>query len=110
MVTGPLSRIFLLLLLQLVTLAVCGQQTVAGQPQGIGPVQVAQAGSEVVEHDTIESITFLGKKLWFEVRRRLNLTSEAEQAEQKQAEQRFKLRVGTLQVTKAGSPSGSPQR
>jgi hypothetical protein len=48
--------------------------------------------------DTGETLTFLGKKLWFEAKRRLDLTSEEEERKQRLYERSVRLRVGSVRL------------
>lgn len=52
---------------------------------------------------TGESLSYLGRKLWFEMRRRLNLTSEQEEQEQRAREERVRLKVGGIRVDTGGA-------
>mgnify|MGYP001340298802 CR=1 FL=1 len=69
--------------------------------------KAVSAASGTEKLDTGESLTFLGKKLWFEVRKRLNLTSESEEAAQKTAEKQVRLKVGSIGLE---SSSTAPPR
>jgi hypothetical protein len=67
--------------------------------EGTRTATTTQASSTTVEQmDTGESLGFMGRKLWFEVRKRLNLTSTEEEEAQKKAEQQVRLKVGSIQV------------
>jgi len=59
--------------------------------------------------DTGESLGFMGKSLWFEVRRRLNLTTEAEEKKHKEETRQVKLKVGGLRVEK-GAEEPAPAK
>ncbi len=61
----------------------------------------APATETTQEAGTVESIGFIGRKLWFEMRKRLNLTTEQEERQQLQTEQGYKLRIGGIKVEKA---------
>lgn len=69
------------------------------------PTQASAPGKEEGKKvlDTGETLTFLGKKLWFEAKRRLDLTSEEEERKQRLYERSVRLRVGTLRVQQGGS-------
>lgn len=44
------------------------------------------------------SLTYIGKRLWFEVRKRLNLTTEQEERQQRAAEALLRLKVGGFRI------------
>jgi len=60
--------------------------------------------------DTGESLGFMGKSLWFEVRRRLNLTTEAEEKKHKEETKEVKLKVGGLRVEKSAEVPPDPKK
>ena len=55
--------------------------------------------------DTGESLSFLGRKLWFEVRRRMNLTTEDEENEQREREKDIRLKVGSISLKQPDPPA-----
>jgi len=68
-------------------------------PSEVPATKVTTAAPAKVEQlDTGESLSFMGKKLWFEMRRRLNLTTAQEEADQKAAERAVRLKVGSVKV------------
>ncbi|MBK9175731.1 MAG: hypothetical protein IPM46_05210 [Flavobacteriales bacterium] len=81
--------------------------TVAAKPQPAEPVEVKKEEPKpppVKTLDTGESIGFMGRKLWFEVRRRMNLTTEQEEAQHRAAEKSYRLKVGGLRVESGAAP------
>lgn len=75
------------------------QVTAAAQVKEEKP-STATAQEQVAEPGTGESITYIGRKLWFEMRKRLNLTTEEEENKQRVEEQSYKLRIGGIKVRK----------
>lgn len=59
------------------------------------PAQPAKAVPQPVQE---ESITYLGRKLWFEVKRRLNLTTEQEEEQNARDQKPVDLKVGSFRV------------
>lgn len=92
-------------LLPLVVLAVglaLARDGMAQQAASV-PFPVQQAREEVKEPEALgtgETLGFLGRKMWFEVRRRLNLTTTEEEKAQREAERSYRLRVGGIKVEK----------
>lgn len=67
------------------------------------PAKTVAAPVETVTKENLdagESLIFMGKKLWFETRKRLNLTTEEEVKQQVAEEKRVKLRVGGFKIEK----------
>jgi len=66
----------------------------------VAPVPAATKlnGSNTQELDTGESLAFLGRKLWFEVKRRMNLTTEEEETQQRGSDKAVRLNVGSISV------------
>lgn len=62
----------------------------------------------LAEPSTGESLSYIGKKLWFETRRRLNLTTEAEEQDQRVAERNYKLRIGGIKVERPAAVGTKP--
>lgn len=80
---GRLHRVVLVGMAFRVAHAAPGQQAAAPAPPAVQrPVE---------ELGTGESIGYLGRELWFEARRRLNLTSEEEERRQREADRRYRL-------------------
>ena len=75
------------------------QVAVAAQVKEEKP-STTTAQEQVAEPGTGESISYIGRKLWFEMRKRLNLTTEEEENEQRMEEQSYKLRIGGIKVRK----------
>lgn len=72
-----------------------GTQSAAKEPATAGKDEVKPAAS-TAESDG--SLTYIGKRLWFEVRKRLNLTTEQEEAQQRAAEALVRLKVGGFRI------------
>ncbi|HRD53592.1 MAG TPA: hypothetical protein PKY96_13180 [Flavobacteriales bacterium] len=72
--------------------------------------KAAATDSRAKTMDTGESLGFMGKSLWFEVRRRLNLTTEEEENKHKAEARQVKLKVGSFQVSReaASDPETAP--
>lgn len=82
--------------------ALHAQTPAAGAPPK--PASTAKPATEpppTKTMDTGESIGFMGKSLWFEVRRRLNLTTEEEEKKHKEETKQVKMKVGGLRVEKS---------
>ena len=62
------------------------------------------------EMGTGESLSYLGRKLWFEMRRRLNLTSAQEEQEERAREERVRLKVGGIRLDTGGATAGPATR
>lgn len=62
------------------------------------PAATKLNGSNTQELDTGESLAFLGRKLWFEVKRRMNLTTEEEETQQRGSDKAVRLNVGSISV------------
>lgn len=75
----------------------CAQQSV---PPAAPATAQAQEAKPTEEMGTGETLGFLGRKMWFEVRRRLNLTTEEEEKTQREAERNYRLRVGGIKLEK----------
>lgn len=85
--------------------------TVAAKPQPMAPVEAKKEEPKpppVKTLDTGESIGFMGRKLWFEVRRRMNLTTEQEEAQHRAAEKAYRLKLGGLRVESSDAPPKNP--
>ncbi|MFZ1693992.1 MAG: hypothetical protein WAT74_12400 [Flavobacteriales bacterium] len=88
------------------TLQVSAQTS--AQPSKAEPnPKATPASSPAKSMDTGESLGFMGKSLWFEVRRRLNLTTEEEEKKHKEEAKELKLKVGGLRITR-DAPSATP--
>lgn len=72
------------------------------KPQATAPKQ------EVKAMGTGESLGFMGRSLWFEMRRRLNLTTEEEEAQHKAETRQVKLKVGGIGVSREAVPEKEP--
>jgi hypothetical protein len=73
-----------------------------GTPNQVGPKPVTQQGTvtnEAEELDAGEGLVVIGKKLWFEMRKRLNLTTAEEEAQQKSTEKRLKVNVAGIKLS-----------
>ncbi len=79
------------------SLLAIGLQAQTGQGAA-PPAQQPSAKPTVEKTDTEGSITYIGKRLWFEVRKRLNLTTEQEEAQQRAAEALVRLKVGGFRI------------
>ncbi|MBL7982747.1 MAG: hypothetical protein JNL52_13175 [Flavobacteriales bacterium] len=66
------------------------------QPAPVSPKMETPPSTQ--ELDTGESLTYMGRKLWFEMKRRLNLTTEEEEKAQKAEERNVRLKLGGIQV------------
>lgn len=55
-----------------------------------------------------ESITYLGRKLWFEVKRRLNLTTEEEEEKNARDQQSVNVKLGGIRVQRPAAPASTP--
>jgi hypothetical protein len=55
-----------------------------------------------------ESIAYLGRKLWFEVKRRLNLTTEEEEEKNTRDQQAVNVKLGGIRVQRPAPPSSTP--
>lgn len=69
----------------------------AAAPPPPAPKPVAKA-APAQELDQGESLLYIGRKLWFETRKRLNLASEEEVEAQAEEEKKVKLRVGSFKI------------
>lgn len=102
------TRWFMAATLALLPIALLAQTSpaVAAKPLPTESVQVKQEPkpTPVKTMDTGESIGFMGRKLWFEVRRRMNLTTEQEEAQQRAAEKAYRLKVGGIRMEKNEEP------
>jgi hypothetical protein len=74
---------------------------------GSGAVPAAPAPA-AKPMDTGESLGFMGKSLWFEVRRRLNLTTAEEEKKHKEETKQVKLKVGGFQVERSAEAEPKP--
>lgn len=102
---GLLTSLFRTLVIAAVLLLAEGAQAQAPplaqpapktQPAPVTPkVETPPATQEL---DTGESLTYMGRKLWFEMKRRLNLTTEEEEKAQKAEERNVRLKLGGIQV------------
>jgi len=72
------------------------QPTPKTQPAPVTPK--VETPPTTQELDTGESLTYMGRKLWFEMKRRLNLTTEEEEKAQKAEERNVRLKLGGIQV------------
>lgn len=90
--------------LLLSTLLVAQAQKPAAGP-GAAPASPAPAAKPM---DTGESLGFMGKSLWFEVRRRLNLTTAEEEKKHKEETKQVKLKVGGFQVERSAVEEPKP--
>lgn len=72
-----------------------GAQSAAKEPATAGKDDVKPTAS-TAESDG--SLSYIGKRLWFEVRKRLNLTTEQEEAQQRAAEALVRLKVGGFRI------------
>lgn len=59
------------------------------------PAQPAKAAPQPAQE---ESLSYLGRKLWFEVKRRLNLTTEQEEEQNARDQKPVDLKVGSFRV------------
>lgn len=67
-------------------------------PTGPAPGRSAAAvQAPPQELDQGESLLYIGRKLWFETRKRLNLASE-EEVKAQEEEKKVKLRLGSFQI------------
>jgi len=85
-------------------------QTSAQPSKAVPNPKAIPASSPAKSMDTGESLGFMGKSLWFEVRRRLNLTTEEEEKKHKEEAKELKLKVGGLRITReaAGATPAEP--
>jgi hypothetical protein len=79
------------------------QKPVATVPSATPATKVTPSTTDQL--DTGESLSFLGRKLWFEVRRRMNLTTEEEESEQREREKDVRLKVGSISVKQPDPPA-----
>lgn len=78
-------------------------QSATPKPAPTAPIEAPKAKPEqqpAEELDQSESLLYMGKKLWFETRKRLNLASEEEVKEQAEEEKKVRLRVGGFKIEK----------
>jgi hypothetical protein len=99
------QRLGLFLCFLLFAVFMAQAQQGAGNGTQAPPRVDAPATAATDELDTVESLSYVGRKLWFEVRRRLNLTTAQEETEEKAREQQVKLRVGSIQVGREQAPA-----
>lgn len=93
------ARIWLSLLAAMAFGTTMAQSATTKEADATAPKQEATAkASEVKDLDTGDSIIYLGKKLWFEMRKRLNLTDAAEEQARKQEDAQVRLKVGGVKV------------
>jgi hypothetical protein len=84
------------------------QSPAPAKPAVIRTDSTRATNSTTEQLDTGESITYLGKKLWFEVKRRMNLTTEAEEKQRRQEESNVRLKVGSIRVQAPGGAASKP--
>lgn len=61
--------------------------------------QRSQEEEEVLNLDTEESIEYLGDELWFQIKKRLHLTSkEEEEEQQKKKKKKVALSIGGIKI------------
>lgn len=93
------ARIWLSLLAALAFGTTAAQSTTTKEAGAPAPKQeTAAKATEVKDLDTGDSIIYLGRKLWFEMRKRLNLTDTAEEEARKQEDAQVRLKVGGVKV------------
>jgi hypothetical protein len=78
------------------------------KPAAIPTDSTRETPATTEQLDTGESITYLGKQLWFEVKRRMNLTTEAEEKQRRQEERNVRLKVGSIRVQAPGGTASKP--
>ncbi len=72
-------------------------------PKTSPPPTTTPAAKTTETSNTGESLMFLGKKLWFETRKRLNLATEEElkaESDQEAEDRKVKLKLGKFEVEK----------
>ena len=90
--------------------SVATAQTPARVKPAVMRMDSTRATTATIEQlDTGESITYLGKKLWFEVKRRMNLTTQAEEDQRRLEERNVRLKVGSIRVRSPGSAATKPK-
>ncbi|HOZ41784.1 MAG: hypothetical protein IPO05_06155 [Flavobacteriales bacterium] len=107
-VPGKLIRGAVLLLACALVPVVHAQTSVPAKPTPARTDSTRTTAASPEQLDTGESITYLGRKLWFEVKRRMNLTTEAEEKQQRQAERNVRLKVGSIRVQATGGAAPKP--
>lgn len=75
-------------------------QDVPGQqpPMTAKGTAASGRGEAPVVADGPEGLSYMGRKLWFEVRRRLNLTTAEEEARQKAEARQVRVQVGSIRL------------
>lgn len=86
-----------------VLVLLCSVSLMAQEPAQKPPAPKAPtpAATTTETSSTGESLLFLGKKLWFETRKRLNLATEEElkaEADQEAEDRKVKLKLGKFEV------------
>lgn len=83
--------------------ALAKAQPATPKPAPTAPVETPKAKPQQQPAEALdqsESLLYMGKKLWFETRKRLNLASEEEVKEQAEEEKKVRLRVGSFKIEK----------
>lgn len=103
MLHDRLRRVQLLAAGTFLSAAVSAQSPTSGS--GAQPSEKAQASAvkesgqqATAPAESDGSLTYIGKRLWFEVRKRLNLTTEQEEKQQRAAEALVRLKVGGFRI------------